>query len=1042
MKIKYYIIIFIMAFLCYKPETYADTPKDPYYSINSNNQGLEQWNLNVINMPQAWDIETGNANINVAVIDWQSFDRKHEDLKDVFITGYHVATGETGMTAADYKNVNVYGETAVSLQVGLNRVAYYLSMTGHQSEALNILITANTLGFLADLVIDYKQIFKNESVLPEMDYAYHGTCTAGIIGAKRNNKDSNGNYVGIAGIAGGDENNQGVKIMPVQLFPNTINLGLDMFTQYYVLTSPALAKGIIWAADNGADVINMSIGGLEGANGLFPRQVTELFFGYKGINMFPGNPTVKDAIEYAYKKGCVLVASAGNGSMKGTIDLTIPSPPWNIHESYDVRGPVIYPACDPHVIAVGATNEQDKLDSQSSYGPEVAVVAPGTPILTTDVMGLQSGDNREKHNLGDTAGNYNKAFGLTSAAAPHIAGVAALIRSIIPKAHPEIVRYIIKASADKNLGETYDPGKHGAGRLNAYKALKLAKSYEWTCFEKDVSFNYDSSIWIGNNEKWFTTTFTNPDPAYTPVSWTSYETEKGSLILDRSESLVGNTLNISAYLGSYYFKQTDTTLYVNTPGRYRRKFYIICSKPKRSVVGSINYANFHVGDVIKITPAAYPGNPGPHTLRFGTEFGDTVYWDGQFLDLGSYPLNDFSFSVYRNINGDGILSEDEKIYTGTSKLYSDYVKAEIPDFYYDQTENKFVVNASDRQDEGSFCTGLRYSITASNLWTGETTVISPWGFKTGGIKKYNKPAFAIGVYNITIIAEDIACNGQVTRTIQLDMSNLDAISPTVPALTIPADDSIVNNPKPSFTWGSANDTGGTGVATYDLEISNDNPFTEKVNAIVTGFSDWDTTDAKWHPGTDVADFSAGFSAENDELYLTPAQSGGSGMENNRYKSFLYYPEAPKDVVITSKVTMRTIGDNQWSLTGIFAHGVGKDDFHKWGLGFRFLKENNKYKLTLFEEGLDDWIRDQKEFDVEQDQAYWLKMKVVGNQVWGKAWKADGIEKEPVWMLKGNFTQNINDNAIGVFTHNYVASFNDIKVEPVNLFFNCDLHQLM
>ncbi|MGB7532639.1 MAG: NosD domain-containing protein [Halobacteriota archaeon] len=126
-----------------------------------------------------------------------------------------------------------------------------------------------------------------------------------------------------------------------------------------------IAQGIKHAADNGADVISMSLGTSQ--------------YSY----------TLEDACEYAWDEGCVLVGATGNDGISG----------------------VCYPAKFDSVIAVGAIEEGDTLAYFSNYGPEVELVAPGVDVFSTYPMST-----------------YTYLSG-TSMATPHVAGVAALLLS-------------------------------------------------------------------------------------------------------------------------------------------------------------------------------------------------------------------------------------------------------------------------------------------------------------------------------------------------------------------------------------------------------------------------------------------------------------------------------------------------------------------------------------------------------------------------------------------------------------------------------------
>ncbi|MBM4430520.1 MAG: peptidase S8, partial [Chloroflexi bacterium] len=173
----------------------------------------------------------------------------------------------------------------------------------------------------------------------------HGTHVAGIVGAGTNNSE------GIAGIGF-----------------NTRLLVVKVLDQNNVGYYSAVISGIVYAANNGARVINMSLAG--------PTWSLSLW----------------EAVEYAWNKGCLLVAAAGNGNT---------SAPY-------------YPAAFEHVMGVAATDANDARWSLSNYGDYISVAAPGQGIYSTDWLG--------------GAGPYAARSG-TSQAAPHVSGVAALLLS-------------------------------------------------------------------------------------------------------------------------------------------------------------------------------------------------------------------------------------------------------------------------------------------------------------------------------------------------------------------------------------------------------------------------------------------------------------------------------------------------------------------------------------------------------------------------------------------------------------------------------------
>ncbi|MGX6607157.1 S8 family serine peptidase [Micromonosporaceae bacterium Da 78-11] len=216
----------------------------------------------------------------------------------------------------------------------------------------------------------------------------HGTHVAGAVAAHT------GNGLGISSVA------PDAKILPVRI--------LDAHGSGYMSTA---ATGIVYAADHGADVINMSISSRS------------------------PETAVTNAIAYARSKGVVVVAAAGNERGLGS--------------------PVSYPGADPGVIAVAATDSNDTVASYSTRGGYVDVAAPGTNILSTYPV---------------TKG-YEFAFmSGTSMAAPHVAAVAALLKSRDRSLTPDqIEQAIVNSSVD--LGAPGRDDDFGQGRIDAAAAL-------------------------------------------------------------------------------------------------------------------------------------------------------------------------------------------------------------------------------------------------------------------------------------------------------------------------------------------------------------------------------------------------------------------------------------------------------------------------------------------------------------------------------------------------------------------------------------------
>ncbi|MDN5347232.1 MAG: thermitase [Clostridia bacterium] len=223
--------------------------------------------------------------------------------------------------------------------------------------------------------------------------------------------DKFGHGTHVAGIAAAaTDNGKGVTGTGYQSSLMNVKVLGDDGSGYYSW----VAKGIIWATINGARVINMSMGGSK------PSKVLE------------------KAINYAWNRGVVLVAAAGN----------------------DGSSAPFYPAFYSNCIAVGATDENDSRASFSNYGPWVDIAAPGQNVFST----TPNHDNYI-HNYG-IAFNYDYLSG-TSMASPHVAGIAALVWAKYPQLDNSKVRKKIEEGVDPAIG--FDPP---IGRANAYKALQ------------------------------------------------------------------------------------------------------------------------------------------------------------------------------------------------------------------------------------------------------------------------------------------------------------------------------------------------------------------------------------------------------------------------------------------------------------------------------------------------------------------------------------------------------------------------------------------
>lgn len=229
-----------------------------------------------------------------------------------------------------------------------------------------------------------------------MDELGHGTHVAGIIGAIPDNK------IGISGIA------PGVKVMNVKVL-NAEGWG----------SAFAIARGITYAVDNGAKILNLSLGSPDAS---------------KPIEL---------AVQYAQEKGVVVIAAAGN--------------------EFTHTG---YPASFPGVIAVGATDQQDELADFSNHDSTLSVMAPGVDIMSTTPTFLT--DTMIDNGIDP---HYSVLSG-TSMSTPMVAAQSALLMSLQPNITPSQLKIHIEKSA-KRLG---NPKIYGNGRIQILASLEALKN--------------------------------------------------------------------------------------------------------------------------------------------------------------------------------------------------------------------------------------------------------------------------------------------------------------------------------------------------------------------------------------------------------------------------------------------------------------------------------------------------------------------------------------------------------------------------------------
>ena len=230
----------------------------------------------------------------------------------------------------------------------------------------------------------------------------HGTHVCGTV------RQATDNGTGVAGLA------YDCQIMPVKV------LGSNGSGAYW-----AIANGIRWAADNGANVINLSLSGSTGST------------------------TLKSAVDYAWGKDVVICAASGNGG----------------------RNTVAYPARYANCIAIGATRFDGARCNYSQYGIDLDVVAPGGDG-NQDQNHDGFGDLIVQQTFSGSPGNFGYyGFSGTSMATPHVAAVAALVKANQNGYTNAQVRAAIETTC-KDLYKAGWDNKSGWGLVNAAAAIQ------------------------------------------------------------------------------------------------------------------------------------------------------------------------------------------------------------------------------------------------------------------------------------------------------------------------------------------------------------------------------------------------------------------------------------------------------------------------------------------------------------------------------------------------------------------------------------------
>jgi thermitase len=576
-----------------------------------------------------------------------------------------------------------------------------------------------------------------------MDDHWHGTHVAGTIAAVSNNG------IGVAGIA------------QVSIFAEKV---CDFEG---LCPSTAVANGITHAADQGADVINLSLGGYT------PTQVES------------------DAIQYALSKGTIIVAAAGNDAVD------------DIH----------YPSAFTGVIAVGAVNASNTLADFSNYGEWVDIVAPGVDIASTtpsNQYGLSSG---------------------TSMACPHVSGIVGLILSKYPSYQQiDVEKAIYSTTLDLGtLGfdtifawGLIDTGK--AIRYMQFQDLETGlndwtTSGLWHLIDQNNPYaeihTGTHSIWYGQDSTGDYRTgtsansgrFTSPhiqlgNNAGNFSFWSWYRTEESGYVYDLKDvylNVIGQgtyhlgyisgtmstwtyySYNISAYAGQlvsfeFLFNTTDGS------GNAYRGWYMddIRIEDKPPTITSPDDITYEYGSI---------DNEASWTA-IDTHLNQSSYWFDETY-LGSDNLKLFSAGVIITTNFDGL---DLGQYNYTIVI-SDLFGSSISDTIFINVVETIapIITSPDNvsYEYGSTPDPIEWIATdtyADNYDIYLDEQLNKSGFwQSGSIIQYDIDSLEVGVHNVTIIVFDSSGNNAS------DTVFVTVVDTSPPTVTITSPTSITYN---------------------------------------------------------------------------------------------------------------------------------------------------------------------------------------------------------------------------------------------------------
>ena len=517
---------------------YAEPVAEYALFYTPNDLQPQQWNLFQIQAEQAWNLGTGCNQVRVAIVD-DAVLTSHQDLQAQIWTN----TGEIPGNGMD-DDGNTYIDDVNGWDAADNDNDPNPPASGISSSSWT-----------------------------------HGTHVAGIAAAATDNS------LGIASIG------FNLEIIPVKTKLSSTSGG----------SLQATMEGVEYAIIAGADVINMSFGGVNSSQ------------------------TWQNLIDYGHNQGIVFVAAAGNSNTSS----------------------LMYPASYDHVISVGATDMNDAKAGFSNYGSAIDVMAPGDGIHSTMAMSNTA--------YGDLSG--------TSMASPLVSGLCGLMLCFEPGMHPDSLELCLESTCENINGQNGAYlGQIGAGRVNAFQAMQcldpspnafFSQDFEQICPGGAVQFQDEST---GQNITSWSWSFPGGSP--------SSSTVQNPIVTYNNPGVYQVSLSVSSSYGSSTVT-IDSVVIVAYPHATIEGDYTIVTGTSAALIfeftgnapWSVTYtdgSNVYVENGITDNPFYVTVSPTDTVSYWITAFSDT-FCAGTFSDTANIFVVDPPTSLdcrFANIYGD------------------------------------------------------------------------------------------------------------------------------------------------------------------------------------------------------------------------------------------------------------------------------------------------------------------------------------------------------------------------------------------------------